>query len=140
MDRGLITEWRPLWEGPTALVVPYVISLAVVAYVVWRSGVRRLPGLSLVVLSAWAALRHERHVSVYAVVWLCWVPAWVQTTSLGTQLSELGGRQGRRMLVVWVVVATATLTACRRYHARALRTAPPASRSAYSSRRSPSTV
>ena len=111
LDRGLITEWRPLWEASPALIAVYAMSVVVVAYAVYRSGVRGLPGLSLVALTAWAALRHERHLSIYAVVWLCWVPAFIQPTRLGERLTELWSRQGRRMIIAWVLLAAVGLTA-----------------------------
>ena len=110
-DRSLITEWAPLWTASPPTILVYVISLAVVAYAVRRSGVSRLPGLNIVVLAACAALRHQRHLSLYAVAWLCYVPAFVEHTRLGETLVALWARQRWAMATLWTLVGLAVTTA-----------------------------
>lgn len=72
MDRSLITEWAPLWpaEGWQMIVslTLYVISLMVVGYAAYRLGPGKMVGLMLVLATAYAALRHHRHLSLYAVM------------------------------------------------------------------------
>jgi hypothetical protein len=84
MDRPDIGEWAPLWSGPLAvLLLPfYAVSVAVVVVAVRERGWRQLPGLLLVAVCAWMALKHVRHLSLYALVWWCFAPGYLQGTSL----------------------------------------------------------
>jgi hypothetical protein len=95
LDRPHITEWRPLWAagGAEFLVPLYLFSLLIVAYAGYRNGWRKLTGILIVLLCAYAALRHMRHISVYGIVWFCTVPAWLQTTQLGEAFETFWSRR-----------------------------------------------
>ena len=105
LDRPLITEWRPLWHAWGPVLGFYVFSLVLVTYAVARRGVRQLPGLAIVLLTAYAALRHQRHLSLYAVVWVCYVPAFVQETPLARLLQQIWTARRRVCLWSWGVMA-----------------------------------
>ncbi len=105
LDRPLITEWRPLWHAWGPVLGFYVFSLVLVAYAVARRGVRQLPGLVIVLLTAYAALRHQRHVSLYAVVWVCCVPAFLQETPLARLLQQVWTKRRRACTWSWGVMA-----------------------------------
>ena len=111
MHRPLIREWDPLWNTfqPLLTMEVFLISLALVVYAVRQQGLRRLPGLILVLVSAWLALRHIRHGSIYAVVWLCYVPAYVQETELGRWFCQLFDGQRQRGRLVWAGVIAGCL-------------------------------
>ena len=111
LDRSLITEWAPLWTVSPVIIFIYLMSLVVVGYAVYRSGPGRLPGLIIVLLAAYAALRHQRHLSLYSIAWLCYVPGFVQQTQLGERLIGLWARQGRLMLIVWMSILVGLTTA-----------------------------
>lgn len=108
MDRPLIREWAPLWEATSRTMVfyliLYVISLMVVGYAVYRAGFRRMLGLTLVLILAYAALRHRRHLSLYAVTWLCYVPRFIEGTRLGEMLTRAWTARPRATLFVWSLV------------------------------------
>jgi hypothetical protein len=95
MDRAPIPEWNPLWEVWPPIQMCYAMSLLVVGYAVLRLGIRRLPGLLLVLVTAYAAVRHQRHLPLYAVTWLCYVPAYVEGTKLGEMLRHAWSRRPR---------------------------------------------
>lgn len=82
MDRSMIAEWRPLSDGHPFGIVAWMLSLLVVVYGAARCGVRNAPGLLLLVVTALLSLRHQRHVSIYAIVWLAYVPPLVARTPL----------------------------------------------------------
>jgi len=105
MPRPAIPEWQPLWRSVMRLwlLPPFLLSLAVLAYALAASGWRRLPGLLATLLCACAALRHTRHLSLYAVVWLCHAPGWLEDTPLGAWLERLWREKER--LVGWAAVA-----------------------------------
>jgi hypothetical protein len=81
----------------------FLISLLLVAYSIANLGWRRLPGLIVLTLAAYAAAWHTRHLSIYLVVWQCYAPSFLQETPLGRGLSEFWSR--RRRLVAGVSVA-----------------------------------
>ena len=106
LERPLIPEWRPLWHAWGPVLGFYVFSLVLVVYAVARRGVRQLPGLVIVLLTAYAALRHQRHLSLYAVVWVCCVPAFLQETPLARLLQQVWITRRRACIWSWGVMAT----------------------------------
>lgn len=95
MARPLIVEWRPLWQDDGATFALYLASLLVIGYAGMRLGIRRLTGLLVLAATAYAALRHTRHLSLYCVVWLCYVPGYIQQTALGDLIEEIWRRRSR---------------------------------------------
>jgi hypothetical protein len=93
LDRSLVSEWLPLWAGGVQTVAPFAVSVLVLAYGLARRRLRNSPGWLLVLFTAWAALRHQRHLSIYAVVWLCHVPALIEPTRLGAMLHTFWTRR-----------------------------------------------
>ena len=92
MDRPLIGEWQPIWHAnPVALGV-FVASVLVAAVAVVRAGVTRVPGAAILATAAYLAASHERHVSIYALVWFAFVPSVVAMTGLGITLDRLWAR------------------------------------------------
>jgi len=107
MPRPLITEWAPLWSTDPAMFRMFLVTLLIVAYCAANLGWRRLPGLIVLSLAAYAAARHTRHLSIYLVVWQCYAPSYVQQTPLGRWLGEFWS--GRRNLVAGVSAACGLL-------------------------------
>ena len=112
MERPHIREWDPLWHTyqPLLTMEVFLISLALVAYSVRQRGALRLQGLVLVCVTAWLALCHIRHGSIYAVVWLCYVPAYVQNTELGQWFCDQLERHRRPLVWTGVVLGCTGLT------------------------------
>jgi hypothetical protein len=88
MDRPDIGEWAPLYTGPQAkILLPFfLVSVGLVLVAVRERGWRELPGLLLLAASGYMAFSHVRHISLYALVWWCFVPAYLRGTSLETGL------------------------------------------------------
>ncbi|MHB1034005.1 MAG: hypothetical protein ACYC35_08250 [Pirellulales bacterium] len=105
LHREWIPEWQPLWRHPQAwLYLPlFGMSLAVVAYAAVHRRGRDLPGLLTVVVAAFLALWHFRHLSIYGVLWICYVPAYLESTPLGRALGK--ACIGRTMFVAWSLSA-----------------------------------
>ena len=119
MPRPLITEWGPLWQAPLAVIGIYAFSLLVIGYCIVRNGWRRLPGLLIVVVAAAAAFRHQRHLSIYAIVWACYVPSFGQTTRLGEILDQswrARARLLRSLSLPVIIVGLAVLVSQRPWH------------------------
>jgi hypothetical protein len=103
MPRPRIAEWSPLWTNP-ALVVLLAVSLEPLVYAAWKRGIGALPGWLPLVLFAGAAVRHGRHLSLYAVLWTALAPAWIEATPLGSALRG-GWRRRPRLVAAISVVA-----------------------------------
>jgi hypothetical protein len=105
MPRPLVTEWQPLWSAEPTMFRVYLISLFVVLYVGLKLGWRRLPGLAVVLITAYLALRHTRHVSLYFIVWMSLVPGYVERTPLGTLIRSIWLNRRRWVAGVSALIA-----------------------------------
>jgi hypothetical protein len=93
MDRHLISEWWPLWRTDPQLFRIYLVSLVLLAYA-WKSiGWRRMPGVLVMLVTAYAAARHTRHLPIYLVAWLSYVPGYLEQTPLGDWVRNLWQRR-----------------------------------------------
>jgi hypothetical protein len=112
LERPLVGEWQPLWEQTEhpELLLLYGVSLAVVIYAVALRGVRELPGLLAVLATAYLAARHVRHLSIYAVVWICYLPAYLNGTGLERLITDFGARRRRLLVCFWSLAAGVGLT------------------------------
>jgi hypothetical protein len=111
--RGEISEWQPLYRSSYLFgLLAFGLAMLFVVYAVARRGPRRLPGLAFVLVTAWAALRHERHVALFALAWFCAVPGYLAETPLGELLEAAVARRAiARILVVASVAAGVALVA-----------------------------
>ncbi|HWP67276.1 MAG TPA: hypothetical protein VNO26_15365 [Candidatus Limnocylindria bacterium] len=118
MDRSLILEWRPVWWAgvPQTALVAFAVVTAL--YGVARLGIARAAGWLLVALAAYEAVRHQRQVSLLALVWFAYVPAWITMTPLGTLLEWLYARWGTGMAVVMAVAGLILLQRNQPWRAR----------------------
>lgn len=111
MDRPLIREWQPLWNtyAPATTLAVFAVSVALYVYAQRNSSVRRLRGSAFLALSTYMTIKHIRHGSIYGVVWIAYVPAWISRTSLGKNLVSLIDRNRLGMIRTSQVFATACL-------------------------------
>lgn len=102
--RDQIGEWAPLWHSPYVLGLgAFGFALLFLGYALVRRGPRALPGLSFVLVAALAALRHERHVALFALAWFCAVPGYLAATQLGALIEE--GSARRRVARLLIIVS-----------------------------------
>ena len=115
LPRPFITEWLPLWQlDAYELLAVLVLSQIINLYAIHRKGIRRLPGIAMVVVSAVLAFQHARHLSIYAVVWMCIAPSWIEHTTLGNKIAGLWYRWPRWVCAFWLILGVLALyTACR---------------------------
>jgi hypothetical protein len=118
LERPLIGEWAPLWTAGPSGVLAYAVSILVASYAVLKIGPRASLGWPLVTVGAAAALRHQRNVTLYAVLWFCLVPRWVEASEFGFLLRKFWAR--RSALVAWSAALAIALAADIRNHIWAL--------------------
>jgi hypothetical protein len=90
MPRPQIGEWWPLWTimNPVQTLICFAIAVGLMAYTARHRQWHRLTGFLFLILCAIMAFKHVRHASIFAVVWLAYVPAWLTFTPLGKKLHK----------------------------------------------------
>jgi hypothetical protein len=76
----------------------------------WRQRQQRGVGAAALALAAWMALKHIRHGSIFAVLWIAYVPAWVTRTAVGAHLLLGLRRQEKLFIPLAKTVFVASLT------------------------------
>ncbi len=116
LPRPDIPEWAPLWDipAPGVMLSLFAVSLILVLYAVWARGVRDLPGLLLVVVTAYLGIRHIRHLPFYSLVWLCYVPGYLEGTELARTFHGIWDRRPRFVAALGLLLGLlGTYTAVR---------------------------
>ncbi|MCC6508775.1 MAG: hypothetical protein IT423_06690 [Pirellulaceae bacterium] len=110
MPRPLIAEWWPLWytHDPLITLGLFAISTVLVLLSIRRQPLGSLLGLVGLCVCAILAIKHLRHGSIYAVVWIAYGPAWLTHTSLGREIVRF--INSRRQLAL--PIAQAIVVAC----------------------------
>ncbi len=95
MPRPTILEWLPLWHTHDAwsTLSVFGVSVLLLVYVAVERDWRRLRGWMFCVLAAYMALKHIRHGSLYAVVWIAYMPGWITHTELGRWIVAFAHRK-----------------------------------------------
>ena len=111
MNRPHVDEWLPIWRtsNPTKLAL-FVASLTIAAYAVASAGVRRASGVLALAFTALSGAQRSRLLAFYAIIWLAYVPGWLQGTTLGVAMVEVFRRRGAILAAVWSVATVAFLT------------------------------
>ena len=101
LERPLINEWQPLLSKihDTSFLTILGISflLALVGFKnTWRS---RPFEVFVILLTAYLALKHVRHLSIYAITWACIVPASLAQSSIGKEMTKIGHRLAKPIAI-----------------------------------------
>ncbi len=103
LDRPFIAEWQPVWRSPLVLLI-YAASWLPLLCIVRRQPLARWFEVLMVVVTAVLALQHIRHLSIYAVVWACYVPALVEPTPAGQALRRWFASFRTAFVVLWIAL------------------------------------
>jgi len=99
MERPLISEWLPIWKsGSPAIQVVFLISIFVAGYALLKQKPPMFELLALCV-TAYLAMKHLRHVSLYAVTWICLVPPMIERLELGQKMKQWSQSYGQQIAV-----------------------------------------
>ncbi len=115
LDRTpFIPEWRPLWDVNWADLWVWIFALGVVLYCQTQKDLRQMPGLFIIAATAWGSLWHYRHLSIYAVAWMCYTPAYVEKTSFGNLINKVCRQNSRLWTAIFIIIGiSGTLYAVR---------------------------
>ncbi|MEJ2725099.1 MAG: hypothetical protein P8175_10735, partial [Deltaproteobacteria bacterium] len=100
----LVPEWRPLWKISWAYVLAWFCSLVVVVYCKpWKS-VRQISEAFMIAVTAWVSLWHFRHLSIYAITWLCYAPGLVENTLLGETIKKAVKHNSKLAATIVIII------------------------------------
>jgi hypothetical protein len=108
LDRPLIAEWGPIWDPRVApfLQLGFTVSLAVVLYAVFhRRHLALLPGLPMLAAAGFFAVRHQRIVPIYAILWFCLLPGYLAGTPLEVLLRRWAKRYAPAVAITGLIIA-----------------------------------
>lgn len=88
MDRPQILEWGAIWTAPPFVVLHAAVLALLAVYGFARVGPARATGALPLLATLVAAGQHQRHLPIFAVVWLITVPAWLSATPLAELLAQ----------------------------------------------------
>jgi len=85
MPRPTMLEWQPLWmtHDSTTAMAAFSLSVFALGYVAKSRRLWRLRGWLFCCIAALMALKHLRHGSIYAIVWMAYMPGWLTPTPFG---------------------------------------------------------
>lgn len=110
MERPTIIEWWPIYR--VKLPIFYTISVLVAGYGIWFRGKQNVFETMALCLTAYLALKHYRHGSLYAVTWACFVPPMIQQTRIGETLRELWKTYQSQIAVASVAIGVVAVGYC----------------------------
>lgn len=101
LDRPLINEWKPLLSVITDSGFLTLLGTSlVVALLSFKNTWRERPfEVFVILLTTYLALKHVRHLSIYAVTWACIVPANLKRISIGSELTKIGNRLAKPLAI-----------------------------------------
>ena len=106
MPRPSMDEWHPLFEsGSLPLQVVFIIAISFCGLSFWQRGWRDTPGCLMVLATAILAMKSQRLILFFAVVWFSYAPAWFAHTAADRVLGNLWRRQPAFFVLLWMSVA-----------------------------------
>lgn len=88
MPRPTMAEWQPLWRTyqPVLTIASFAALVMALGYILRHRRWDRLRGWLFCLLAAYMALKHIRHGSLFAVVWVALAPGWLSPTPFGRRV------------------------------------------------------
>ena len=104
MARPHIQEWRPAWAYGFLWMAVFLAAIAIAAYGVAKPGVRRAPGVLMLIAAGVEATLHCKLMPLFAIAWISLVPAYLQRTPVGPWLMRFHQRRLAFVLSTWLFV------------------------------------
>ncbi len=114
MARPYAPEWRPVWDLGLLWVICFLLAVGIVVYAIASVGVKKTPGILPLAAAAGEGALHRKLLPVFAVVWLCYAPFYLQQTPLGKWLVDFTQRRRRFVMASWTALAVVSIVAAVR--------------------------
>jgi len=117
LDRTPLShEWRPIWQTSTVIFFIYSVAIVIVLYCLIQKKATKLPGLAMVSATAYEALLHYRHLSIFALAWLCYVPVYLTDTPLGDLIERMFKKRLKAISIIFVSLGVLGLSISIKNH------------------------
>jgi hypothetical protein len=114
MARPYAPEWDSVWGLGPAWTAALLVAVLVAAFSIWSVGLRSAPGSAVLCTTVVEAVLHRKLLPLFAVLWFCYVPSYLQETGPGKWWIEFAKRRSRFLAVTWIVFASVCVTAAVR--------------------------
>ena len=116
LDRPAINEWAPLWVAipQPGFLMMFAISILISVVAFRQCFKEKMFEAFIVLLTAYLALKHVRHLSLYAVTWVCLVPPRLSLSPIGKSVTKFYGTLSTGATTLAAVIAIALCALC--YH------------------------
>jgi hypothetical protein len=101
MSRPYAPEWRPVWDLGTFWMLCFAMSVAVILYALKSAGPANMPGILPLAATALEAGLHRKLLPLFAIVWMSYVPFYLQQTPAGQWMLSFMRRRSRFVQIVW---------------------------------------
>jgi len=115
MARPHIQEWRPVWAYGFWWMAVFLAAVAIAVYAVAKNGIRRAPGVLMVLAAAVEATLHCKLMPLFAIAWISHVPAYLQHSPAGAWITQFHQRRLTFVLSVWLFVTALCFTDALRW-------------------------
>jgi hypothetical protein len=102
MARPYAPEWRPVYGLGSTLTAGFIAVVLLALYSAWSVGWPRATGIFVLASTAVEAALHRKLLPLFAVAWLCYVPAYLQATSLGMWWVQFTRRRAGFLATAWI--------------------------------------
>ena len=110
MTRPYIQEWRPVWIFGPLRTTLFLAAVVILVYSVSKVGIRRTPGLLMLIATAAQATLHFKLMPLFAIAWISHVPAYLQQTPIGQWIQNFTQRRFAFVLSIWLLITAIYLT------------------------------
>lgn len=114
MTRLYSAEWRPVWGLGPYWTVSFGVAAMIFLFALTANGMRSMPGVLPLTATLIEAALHRKLLPVFAIAWLCYVPASLQRTAVGTWFVQFARRRRRFWFAAWVAFACLSASAAIR--------------------------
>lgn len=105
MPRPYAAEWGSIFGLGTPWTLLFFAAVFLAVYSVWSVGWRGATGILILASTAVEAAMHRKLLPLFAIAWLCYVPAYLQATPPGAWWIQFAHRRPRFLTAAWVAVA-----------------------------------
>jgi hypothetical protein len=105
MARPYSPEWGPVSGLGTTLTIVFVAAVLMLLYAVASVGLRQATGILPLSATVIEAALHRKLLPLFAVVWLCYVPSYLQRTRAGEWFLQFAQKRSRFLLAAWIACA-----------------------------------
>jgi len=109
MARAYSAEWRPVWDLGPYWIVSFVVATMIFLFALTAHGIRGVPGIFSLTATLIEAALHRKLLPLFAIAWICYVPASLQRTAVGAWFVQFTRRRRRFWITAWVVFACLSL-------------------------------